>query len=186
MDHEQEYLHRLRHHLMGGGAHHHHPGGGGRGGEMKKISDYPTWGEGEDLYEDLFFYSATFGSLAPSQSLPKTILIQTDSKFEWMKTTYYAILHGETPPTQNTDQHNITFFLTDSGTGRQLMNEPIFIGAVVGDGKRPAILSVTRIFQPNATITITASNVDATATYDNVEIVLSGRKIFKGPPGASG
>jgi hypothetical protein len=170
---------------MHGGAHFGALGHGAHGsGEMKKLSDYPTWGEGEDLYEDAFWYGASFGTLASGTSLPKTILIQTDSKFEWMKTTYFAVLQGETPPTQSTDRHNLSFFLTDSGSGRQLMNEAIPINEIAGSGERPALMPVTRIFQPNATVTITASNTDTAAIYTGVHVTLWGRKIFRGPPGA--
>ena len=152
---------------------------------MKKITDFPEWNDDDDLYEDAFWYVFNqLGNLAPLAQAVQNIQVQGDSKFEWMKTTASYSLAGGTPPQQSTDKTNISVFISDTGSGRNLMNAPVQIDSIAGNGKEPYILGVTRIFQPNATIQCTVTNTDAVVTWNAVQLTLHGRKIFKGRQGS--
>ena len=152
---------------------------------MKKLTDFPEWGAADDLYEDAFWYVFNgLGNIAPAGQAQQNIQIQGDSKFEWMKTTVFAILHGGTPPAQSTDVPQLNVFLSDTGSGRNLMNAPLALSSIAGNGQEPYILGVTRIFQPNSTVQCTVTSTDPLSTWDGVQVVLHGRKIFRGRQGA--
>lgn len=151
-----------------------------QGQVMKRISDYPDWSDQPVLYEDDYFYTVPFGNLAPGiTSATQTIVIQAESKFEWLKSSVYGNLHGATAPFQTTDQIETTIFITDSGSGRQLMSVPVPVMSIAGDGQLPNILPVGRIFQPNATISAVMANFSTANTWDNLYFTFIGRKIFK-------
>jgi hypothetical protein len=169
--HLHEFLRRQRadHHAanlhsMTGSYSHGHGGG-------------PDHDQGVDLYDDLYWYAANFGTMIANQQKQVQIIIQGDSKFEWVKTTTWGFKDATTPTL--TDALPIALFLTDTGSGRQLMSESIPVNAICGDGRQPYINTVPRIFQPNAQIQASALNLTA-VQYDFVFVIFHGRKVFRG------
>jgi hypothetical protein len=175
---EREYFRRLERHLAAGGGQQPAP-------QMKKISDFPEWGAEDDLYEDPFWYVFNqLGNIAPAGTSSQNIQIQGDSKFEWMQTTAFYLIAAEAAQPSFSDKANLSVFFSDTGTGRNLSNAPMPLNSVAGTGQLVYVLPVTRIFQPNSTVQCTVVNADAAITYNNVSVVMSGRKIFKGRQGA--
>lgn len=154
--------------------------GGGGSQPMRKISDFPNWDDAPYLVTDFYIYNALFGTVAASAtSNAVNITIQADSKFEWMKSSIFGYKDGETEPFQSTDIVPMTIIIQDSGSGRLLMNTPIPVSSIAGNGQLPFILPESRIFQPNATVSFTLANL-STSQYDNVQFSMIGRKIFRG------
>jgi len=139
--------------------------------------------ERADLWADLFFYPINFGSMAAAAVSQGTVTIQADSHFEWMKTVCQGNKNAAAEPWPDNIILPITIFITDTGSGRQLMSAALPVNLIAGRGQLPFINPEDRIFKPSATIQVTATNFGA-STYDNIWFAFAGRKIFKGnkPP----
>jgi hypothetical protein len=136
-----------------------------------------------DYYDDLYFYVASAGNMVAGAVVAATVNIQADSKFEWMRSSVYGNLNGATPPIASGSLLPVSVFISDTGSGRQLMSAAVPVGLLAGDGKLPFINPASRIFKPSSTIQITFTNFSA-SQYDNVYFAFLGRKIFKGGPPA--
>lgn len=131
----------------------------------------------ERIIEDFFVY--TTGTIALAAAVSATglanIVIQADSDFIFEKLTYFANVGADL--TESTQVVPVaTFLLTDTGSGRQLFNVPVSIAALCGRGQLPYILSKPKRFDANSVIQVQLIN--GVATAQNIEIVLSGRKVF--------
>jgi hypothetical protein len=139
---------------------------------------------------DFFTYevdtlTALPAGLVAGASIPLTINIQADSFFKWIKASHFTDIAAaaQTDSTRVIPLVNIQ--LTDTGSGRLLLNAPTPLGAIFGDGRLPFILPIVRVFQPSATISITLTNYSAATTY-NVRLAFIGIKSFKtGGPSAT-
>lgn len=131
-------------------------------------------------YADAFFaYPVSFGSgLAPATSVQANITIQSDSDFEWLKSTYYANKHGATTPISADVDIPLTIQITDTGSGAQIFNIATPFQTVAGRQGLPFVNPVSRLFTKNSTINFSVANIDAADTYDNIFFVLLGRKIW--------
>jgi hypothetical protein len=87
----------------------------------------------------------------------------------------------------------VTIVIFDSGSGRQLMANPVPMNCIVGEvGGQPYRLPKPRRFAPTSQITVTFVNYSAGTTY-NVSLALGGFKVYasqaitvNGPVGTSG
>lgn len=129
--------------------------------------------------QDFYIYTANFGNLAPNAISAQSVQIQSDSDFEWIQSTCYGNLHGETPPFLDNQLLPIDITLVDSGSSRQLFSAAIPITSFAGTGKQPFILPVTRLFKAYSNLQVTAASIDGTNTYDNVSLNFIGRKLFR-------
>ncbi len=134
----------------------------------------------EEWYDDLFTYPTTSVNLAAGASSAQTITIMADSKFDWMRATMAGNLHGATPPFTDGALLEINVFITDSSSGRQLMQQSVPAQSIAGNGKLPFINPTSRLFEPSATVQVTLSNTSAANQYDNLVFSMIGRKIFRG------
>lgn len=127
--------------------------------------------------QDFYIYTANFGNLAALGGSTQNVQIQSDSDFEWIESTSYGQLHGQTPPFMVIPLPiNIT--LVDSGSSRQLFSAPIPLTSFTGDGRQPFILPVSRLFKAYSNIQAVATSLDAANTYDFVSLNFIGRKLF--------
>lgn len=129
--------------------------------------------------QDFFIYIASFGNLAPLASVNVNIQIQADSDFEWIESTCYGNLSGQTPPFTDASLLPVNITLVDSGSARILFSQPIPITTFAGTGKQPFMLPVTRLFKSFSNLQITAASFDAANTYNFVSLLFIGRKLFK-------
>jgi hypothetical protein len=131
-------------------------------------------------YADAFFaYVASFGSLAPVTTAQVALVIQSDSDFEWLKTSYYTNKDGATTPIPSDVDVPLSIQITDSGNGQQIFSAPTPYQTVAGRSGLPFVNPVSRLFVANSTIQLVTTNFDAADTYDNITFVLLGRKIWK-------
>lgn len=148
--------------------------------EIRKLTNRGhTDRTGGDLYDDLYFIVFAIGNLAAGATYNTNQTVPQDSRFEWMRSTWYGNLHGGTPPFSDSIQLNVNIFVTDTGSGRQLMNAPIPIPMLSGLGKLPFINPTSRIFNATSTIQISGANFDATSQFDNIYFLMLGRKIYR-------
>ena len=72
---------------------------------------------------------------------------------------------------------NVSVQLTDTGSGRQLMQNPIPIPSIFGWGELPYVLDNPRKFDRNSTIQVAFANFDTAIAY-NVRLAFIGYKIY--------
>jgi hypothetical protein len=74
-------------------------------------------------------------------------------------------------------QPAVALQIVDTSSGRQLMQNPVPIPALFGNGRLPFILPNPRLFMRNSTIQITYTNFDATNVY-TIRLAFMGYKIY--------
>src|SRR5882757_7663088 len=95
--------------------------------------------KGQKIQLDPFSYAAPVFGFTAAQTLTGNISIQADSDFIIQSGTYWVNVANaaQTRATQNL--FNGTVILTDTGSGRQLMNQAVPIDSLFGNGQFPYI-----------------------------------------------
>jgi hypothetical protein len=131
------------------------------------------------MAKDFFAYViGPFDELAAGNQLPGNVTIDADADFLWQKLTCFAdeASAGATESTQVVP--GVTITIKDTSSGRDLMNGPIPLPALCGDGQLPFILPTPKIFQARGTIAINLANITAATSYTNLYVVFIGTKLF--------
>jgi len=126
---------------------------------------------------DWYVYNVQFDALAPAGVDTDTVAIEADANFIMVKIAGFADIAAAA---QNYDTRVVplvTLQITDTGSGRQLLNGETAWSNIVGWGEIPYILPIRRKFKANSTIRVQATNFDAAATY-NLRLSFSGIKDF--------
>jgi hypothetical protein len=135
--------------------------------------------------KDFYVYEAQCTALAASAQSTDTIQIEADSNFILQKFAYHCQAPAATmlaasalglveaqriiPP--------VAIQLIDTGSGRQLMQNPIPIPSLFGNGQLPFILPNPRMFLRNSTIQVAFTNLDVTNAY-TVRLAFIGFKVY--------
>lgn len=130
------------------------------------------------MIKDFYVYGVNFLSVAAGASPSVSLAIQADSDFELQKLTFASNLNAgvQTDSTRTIPQ--CTLLITDTGSGRQLMNQAIDLTTFLGNGENPFILSVPKIFRANTSINFVLNNYSAAQIY-NVRLSLIGAKLYR-------
>lgn len=127
---------------------------------------------------DFFVYELDFLAVAPGSSSTNSFTVQADSDFLWTSGSYFA----DVAAAGQTDASRViplaSLLITDTGSGRQLMNTAVPLSSLFGTGQLPFVLPRQRAFRSNTTVTVTLNNFDAADTY-NIRLSLIGEKAFK-------
>jgi len=126
---------------------------------------------------DFYIYEAEALAIAPAGSANDIINIEADSDFILQKFAYQADIAAAAYVLNTTPIPLITIQLIDSGSGRQLMQNPIPVSSFMGNGQLPFILPNPRKFLRNSTIQVAFTNFDAAVTY-NIRLAFIGYKIY--------
>lgn len=130
--------------------------------------------------KDWFCYPVTFTALAPADLETPTLQIDAGSDFYLTALTYFAHVNGSTatPTVATYVVPEVSLQLQDTGSNRNLFNEPVPLYLVAGDGNHPHRLIHPRLFRRNSAIKITLRNFGATDTYDYLYLNLEGFRIY--------
>jgi hypothetical protein len=126
---------------------------------------------------DFYSYTQRATGLAAAGTTALVYQIEADSYFYLNAISYQADLAAAAI----TDSGNViplitvTFF--DSGSGRNLMANPVPLNAIAGYNGAPFRLPKPRRFAATAQITATLVNYSAATTY-NLSLTLSGFKVY--------
>ena len=131
-----------------------------------------------EIARDFFIYGANFLALAPATTATQSISIQADSDFVVQKLTYHADIAGAAQTDSSQIIPNATVIITDTGSGRQLMNQAINLTDFFGTGQSPFILPQPKIFRANTLISITVVSYEAAETL-NLRLSFIGVKSFQ-------
>lgn len=125
-----------------------------------------------------FAYSVRFPELVPGQTATSQIQIQADSDFLTHNQTMFVDVDGAAQVSSTREVPLCSVMLIDTGSGRQLYNEPLSIGSQFGTGELPYILPRPRYLFARATLQVQVTNYSAATTYKNLYLVFNGEKVF--------
>jgi|HubBroStandDraft_3_1064219.scaffolds.fasta_scaffold221237_2 hypothetical protein len=129
---------------------------------------------------DYFWYQTRvtgISSVAPAAT--GIINLDADSNFYCCALTYFADIAGAAVAESTWILPEVTLLITDSGSGKALMNGPLIIPAFMGDGKRPYRFVRPRVFMANASIQLSFNGgfMAAGTTYA-IQVILHGYKVY--------
>lgn len=139
---------------------------------------------------DWYVYNVEFLALAPAGIATANVAVEADANFILVKLSGFTSVADAG---QNYDTRVVplvTLQITDTGSGRNLLNGATAWSNIVGWGEIPYILPVARKWKANSTIRVQATNFDTALTYDlrlsfsgikDFGVVLQGRQ--RGAPG---
>lgn len=134
---------------------------------------------------DYYWYIANVTALAPGVTAPTSIQIDAGTDFYWIATTQSADTSAALTESTNIIPL-VTVLINDTGTSRNLMNAPVPVPALAGDGKRPYRLVRPRLFRANSIINLTFTSYAPTGTtYGNIYFTLHGYRRLVTPPASS-
>jgi hypothetical protein len=138
------------------------------------------------MVEDFFVYQALFtgtaaagnaGALTAGGTATFQINIQADSDFKILAGTQHANV-GNTAQTFNTVTWPlITIMLTDTGSGRNLMDNPVDVASMFGTGQLPFFWPVPKIMSARSTLQVQATSYESSQTT-NLRLYFIGVKLF--------
>lgn len=129
------------------------------------------------IAEDFYSYGIQFQAFNSGDTSTGFIQIEADSDFLIQKLAYFSNFNDEQVTVFGQDVPLATILIVDTGSGRQIMNIPIPIGALFGDGRLPYILPTPKLFTKNSRINVTVFNFGG-EDYEDLWIVFEGKKIF--------
>lgn len=127
---------------------------------------------------DFYIYETDTLSIAPGANVSLSFGIQADADFLWQKATYFA----DIALANQTDDSRViplcTVGISETGSGRNLMNSAVPIASLFGTGQIPFILPRARRFVANSQVTVNVTNFSAATTYA-IRLSFIGEKGFK-------
>lgn len=128
---------------------------------------------------DFYVYSPpVFASIGPAVTQNQAFQIEADSNFYATALTYMVDLAGAAQTEETQPVPLITILITDSGSGRQLMNRAIPMPGLFGRGKLPYRFAHPRLMQRTTSIAVQLTNYSAATTYTNVYVMVHGFKVY--------
>ena len=72
----------------------------------------------------------------------------------------------------------ISVIIKDTGSGRNLMDEPVPITTLAGSGALPFILPIPKVIKASSTLEVQFNNYSGATSYDDIYLVFHGQKVF--------
>jgi hypothetical protein len=130
-----------------------------------------------NFVQDFFVYEVDFSAavLLAGVTTSGNIAIQADSDFKLLKMCYFADSDNTTDASRVIPAVQCT--ITDQGSGRMLMNQPVPISSIFGTGQIPFIMPVPRIFTARSIIVVSVTNFATSAVALKLSFI--GAKILR-------
>lgn len=146
---------------------------------MPILEDLYARQRARELELDHFFYSASFGSIAPAATTPVNTSIQADSDF---LVRYITSAHRLAAGTISPSPALLISF-SDTGSGRNWQDQPLDLCTVCGGNATPNgslvyILPEPKLISGGSVITTTLTNFDTGITFATNRVTFHGEKIF--------
>lgn len=140
-------------------------------------------------WSDIFFYQfpRIQNVAAGAAAAPVTVQIQHDSDFEWLCGSFHFDLAQAAFQWNTTPIPNMSLNIIETGSGKQLMNANVPVGALFGaPGREPIALPQPKIFTRDSVVSITATNFDAAVATGDLWLTMIGRKLYQAPQATGG
>ncbi len=134
----------------------------------------------EIIAEDFYTYTTRFEDLTNGSTGNQFIQIEADSDFLIQKLAMSVFEDGGALTVETQPVPLCTVLIVDTGSGRQIMNEPIPLDSLFGNGRLPYILPTPKLFVKNSRINVTLFNFSTATDYADIWINFEGKKIFTG------
>lgn len=129
---------------------------------------------------DYFWYSNRVTGLSSvSTTATGLINLDSDSDFYCVGMSYTADIAAAALTESTNVLPLITVLITDTSSGKALMNTPVPIPSIMGDGKRPYRFVRPRVFPANGTIQLAYTAYVAAGTTYNITVTLHGYKVYR-------
>jgi hypothetical protein len=130
--------------------------------------------------KDWFSYPVTFTTLANGVPQSTNLAIDAGSDFYMTALTFLATDAANTAAVTADTRivPLVTILLTDSGSNRQLMQNPVPLDAIGGNGAWPHRLIHPRLFVRNSNIQVLVQSFDANVTYGTLRLNFEGFRIY--------
>lgn len=119
---------------------------------------------------------ATLADATPTVQLQ--VPIQTDSDFELMEILQATDIAGALQTDSTRIVPLATLTIIQSGSGVDIMPNPVPLSVISGDGRLPFILPESKIWPANSSMTITLTRYAVAGTTYNIRLSFAGRKLF--------
>jgi hypothetical protein len=140
----------------------------------------PSYDLPENMTCDFFVYEFPLVSnLALAGNATPQVQIQNDADFEMRALAYYFNLANAAFTSSTRPIPNVTIMLTESGSGRNLFNNPVPLPNIAWNGEGAMrYLPWPKIFGRNANVQATIVNFDAAVVTGQLFLSMIGRKLF--------
>lgn len=130
---------------------------------------------------DYFWYAAAVAGLSSAAPQGTALInLDADSYFYCVALTAVTNIAAAAYQESTAPLPLVALQITDSSTGKALMNTPILIPGFMGDGKRPYRFVRPRVFQPNGTIQLSFTSQVAAGTTYGIQVIFHGYKVLLG------
>jgi hypothetical protein len=106
------------------------------------------------------------------------VQLQTDSDFELLAITQATDIAGAVQTDSSRVIPLATMTIVQSGTGNDIMPQPVPLSVISGDGRLPFLLPESKIWQGGSTMAITLTRYAVAGTSYNIRLAFIGRKLF--------
>lgn len=140
---------------------------------------------GQVIISDEFYIYSTgrpAAAIAPAGTSNINIQIQADSDFLIEKLSFNADIAGASQTESGRLLPNVSVLLTNTGSGRQLMNQQFPLTGLFGSGELPFILPRQYLLPASSTLNIQMVSFEA-AVSPFITLNFIGRKLYWGNPG---
>jgi hypothetical protein len=141
---------------------------------------HPSYDWQQAVEFDIFWLVfPVFTAFTAGLNISNSVNVPNDADFECRRITYHFDLAAAALTVAGVFVPNITCLITDSGSGRNLMNAAAPLASIASpEGITAQDLAWPKIFTRNSTITISLTNFDVAQTTGVVRMTMAGRKIF--------
>lgn len=155
------------------------------GGLLPGLLDYNVLSQMSDQQlkelfglRDFFTQELDFAAVAAGDTPSASFTVQNDANFLWQMGAFVADISGAAQTDSSRVLPLVSCIIKDQSSGRDLMQNPVPITSLFGDGSLPFILPTPRFFQANTQVTLNLLNFSNATTY-NLKLQFIGTKFFK-------
>lgn len=127
------------------------------------------------------WYTYTFDFLALAPNAVATVTNQIDASAQFLLTAIsymaVAVVGGSTYTADNNPVPSVRLVLFDSGSSKQLMNNPTYLNCIAGVGGLPQRLVHPRFFDKSSAMQLQVTSDDST-TWAHLQIAFVGFRIY--------
>lgn len=137
----------------------------------------------DQRYSGKDFYTYQIGlpsgtTLAPGTSTVLTFNIAGESDFFWTSAQINANLASDGTSWSADIKPAASVVITDNYTSQPLMNNPVPIGSIFGNGQLPFILPIRKVFFAKATVKLNIANYSDNQTFTQLDFSFTGIKAY--------
>lgn len=129
------------------------------------------------IYKEFSILSTGRVAVAAAASVSFQLNVPAEADFEAIKLTGFSDVAGAAVTYSTRPVPNVNILITNTGSGRQLMNVAVPFFALFGSGEKPFILPQPMVFSARSVIQIQFTSFEA-VNANNIQLDFNGNKVF--------